>query len=89
VVAHLLFDPAGADPEVHPAAGQHVDGGDRLRRDDGIPLGHQQHGGADPQGAGGLGDGAQRDEGIHAVLELRRHVGDVIAFGGLGCWKSE
>src|SRR6478672_3868658 len=63
VVGNLLWDPAGADAEQHASVREEVEAGDRLRRRDRLPLGHQAHAGPEPQRlrrGGGVGHGDER-----------------------------
>ena len=52
VVVHLVLVPAEADAERETAAGEEVEGGDGLGRDDRIALGGEQDAGADPERRG-------------------------------------
>jgi len=63
----LLFEPAHADPQLHPAAGQPVERGHLLGHDGGVALGQDQDAGAESQGGGGGGH----------VGEPHQRVGDV------------
>src|SRR5262249_59816114 len=48
----LFLEPAHARPEDDPAAREHIEGGEHLRRHHWIPVGNDQHAGAelDPRG---------------------------------------
>ena len=64
MVAHLLGQPAGTDPQLHPAAGQQIQGGDLLGQVDRVPLHHEGHRGAQPQPARDPRHGGERDDGV-------------------------
>ena len=64
----LLLEPAGADAELHPSARDHVEGGDRARRDERMAQTDVVDVGAEPHVVRGRGDRGQR----HERIERRR-----------------
>jgi len=67
VVGHLLPVPAGPDTELEPPAGQAIDAGHFLGRDDRIPLDHQADPGADAQPRGDGHRGGHGDEQVEGA----------------------
>ena len=73
MVFHFFTVPPGADPQHEAAVGDHVEGCNLLGQGDGIALDDQTDTSTEPDGAGGPGTGAERNEGIVAVpVHLRQ-----------------
>ena len=72
VVDHLLAVPARADAEVHPPAGEVVEAGDLLRRDDRIALGDEADAAPDPERRRRRQRHRHRDEQVVRVRVLAR-----------------
>ncbi len=65
--------PSGAQPELDPALGEQVEGGDLLGQHDRVPVVVAEDQRSDPQGGGGLGRHGQGHQRPELVLEV---VGD-------------
>ena len=79
----LLLQPAHADPEVDPTVGQPVQRGHLLGRVDGVALGEQHHGRAQPDGGG---VGGQERQGVERLEQAGPgRCGDLAVLGvGVG-----
>ena len=85
---------AGADAQDDPAAGQDVEGGRRLGREEGVLVGEDGQVGLEPNGGGGGGGEGQGDERVEGVVAAGAHPGvtrdrvlgdeDGVEAGGLG-----
>jgi len=82
----LLAVPAGADAEQDAAAGEQVEGGDRLGERDRVVLRNEADPGPEPEAVGDGRHGGQGDEGVEqtpeAVVHLRSTWGPRRAMDG-------
>ena len=78
----LLGHPAGADADDGPPAREQVDGGEKLRRQHGLAVGHDHHRGEQPHLAGDAGQVSHQRQRLQALAgeqggEIERAVGRI------------
>ena len=81
----LLLEPADADAEVDPAVREPVEGADLLGGVDGVALGEEQHGRAEPDRARARRQVGQRDHRLEQAAARRGGDAAVVGVGVAGC----
>lgn len=71
--------PPGAQADLEPALGEHVERGELLGHDDGVPVVVAEHDGPDAQRLGGDGRGGHRRHGCQLLTEVVHHLQGVVA----------